>query len=203
MRLMRLGQSALALHGDLEQRDRDQTLVRFTNGSARILVATDVAARGLDIKSLELVVNYELAWDPEAHVHPYWPYGTRRKQRSGDQFLRAGRGAAGEIFFQKCCNSKLNWLNAPARQPLLPLAAEMATLCIDGGKKAKMRPGDILGALTGDIGLDGADIGKINVHPMHVYVAVRQAVAQKACKQLQNGKIKGKSCRVRAIKMNR
>ncbi|VDZ78776.1 ATP-dependent RNA helicase [Salmonella bongori] len=60
---------------------------------------------------------------------------------------------------------KLNWLNAPAQQPLLPLAAEMATLCIDGGKKAKMRPGDILGALTGDIGLDGADIGKINVHP--------------------------------------
>ncbi|VFS02302.1 ATP-dependent RNA helicase [Salmonella enterica subsp. enterica serovar Typhimurium] len=71
----------------------------------------------------------------------------------------------------------------PPRQPLLPLAAEMATLCIDGGKKAKMRPGDILGALTGDIGLDGADIGKINVHPMHVYVAVRQAVAQKAWKQ--------------------
>lgn len=71
---------------------------------------------------------------------------------------------------------------------------------IDGGKKAKMRPGDILGALTGDIGLDGADIGKINVHPMHVYVAVRQAVAQKAWKQLQNGKIKGKSCRVRLLK---
>ncbi len=158
-----VGQSALALHGDLEQRDRDQTLVRFANGSARILVATDVAARGLDIKSLE------------------------------EEAQRAN-------ILSEMLQLKLNWLNAPARQPLLPLAAEMATLCIDGGKKAKMRPGDILGALTGDIGLDGADIGKINVHPMHVYVAVRQAVAQKAWKQLQNGKIKGKSCRVRLLK---
>ncbi|WP_250392254.1 DbpA RNA binding domain-containing protein, partial [Escherichia coli] len=74
------------------------------------------------------------------------------------------------------------------------------SLCIDGGKKAKMRPGDVLGALTGDIGLDGADIGKIAVHPAHVYVAVRQAVAHKAWKQLQGGKIKGKTCRVRLLK---
>ena len=83
---------------------------------------------------------------------------------------------------------------------IVPLEAEMATLCIDGGKKAKMRPGDVLGALTGDIGLDGADIGKIAVHPAHVYVAVRQAVAHKAWKQLQGGKIKGKTCRVRLLK---
>jgi ATP-independent RNA helicase DbpA len=76
----------------------------------------------------------------------------------------------------------------------------MATLCIDGGKKAKMRPGDILGALTGDIGLDGADIGKIVMHPMHAYVAVRQSVANKAYKQLSQGKIKGKACRVRLFK---
>ncbi len=89
----------MALHGDLEQRDRDQTLVRFANGSARILVATDVAARGLDIKSLELVVNYELAWDPEVHVHRIGRTA-RGKQRPGDQFLRAGRGAAGKYSFR-------------------------------------------------------------------------------------------------------
>ncbi|CAC0105877.1 ATP-dependent RNA helicase DbpA [Salmonella enterica subsp. enterica serovar Typhisuis] len=179
--------------------DRDQTLVRFANGSARILVATDVAARGLDIKSLELVVNYELAWDPEVHVHRIG-----RTARAGSSGLAISFCAPEEAqranILSEMLQLKLNWLNAPARQSLLPLAAEMATLCIDGGKKAKMRPGDILGALTGDIGLDGADIGKINVHPMHVYVAVRQAVAQKAWKQLQNGKIKGKSCRVRLLK---
>ena len=95
---------------------------------------------------------------------------------------------------------KLNWQTPPVNSSIVPLEAEMATLCIDGGKKAKMRPGDVLGALTGDIGLDGADIGKIAVHPAHVYVAVRQAVAHKAWKQLQGGKIKGKTCRVRLLK---
>ncbi|HEE9440189.1 TPA: ATP-dependent RNA helicase DbpA, partial [Salmonella enterica subsp. enterica serovar Typhimurium] len=131
-----VGQSALALHGDLEQRDRDQTLVRFANGSARILVATDVAARGLDIKSLELVVNYELAWDPEVHVHRIG-----RTARAGSSGLAISFCAPEEAqranILSEMLQLKLNWLNAPARQPLLPLAAEMATLCIDGGKKAK------------------------------------------------------------------
>ena len=193
------GQSALSLHGDLEQRDRDQTLVRFANGSARVLVATDVAARGLDIKSLELVVNFELAWDPEVHVHRIG-----RTARAGNSGLAISFCAPEEAqranILSEMLQIKLNWMNAPASVSLVPLEAEMATLCIDGGKKAKMRPGDVLGALTGDVGLDGADIGKIAVHPAHVYVAVRQAVAHKAWKQLQNGKIKGKTCRVRLLK---
>ena len=193
------GQSALSLHGDLEQRDRDQTLVRFANGSARVLVATDVAARGLDIKSLELVVNFELAWDPEVHVHRIG-----RTARAGNSGLAISFCAPEEAqranILAEMLQLKLNWVNTPGNISIAPLAAEMATLCIDGGKKAKMRPGDVLGALTGDIGLDGADIGKITVHPAHVYVAVRQSVAHKAWKQLQGGKIKGKTCRVRLLK---
>ncbi|HCM9548360.1 ATP-dependent RNA helicase DbpA [Enterobacter hormaechei subsp. xiangfangensis] len=193
------GQSALSLHGDLEQRDRDQTLVRFANGSARVLVATDVAARGLDIKSLELVVNFELAWDPEVHVHRIG-----RTARAGNSGLAISFCAPEEAqranILAEMLQLKLNWVNAPGNISIAPLAAEMTTLCIDGGKKAKMRPGDVLGALTGDIGLDGADIGKITVHPAHVYVAVRQSVAHKAWKQLQGGKIKGKTCRVRLLK---
>lgn len=193
------GQSALALHGDLEQRDRDQTLVRFANGSTRVLVATDVAARGLDIKSLELVVNFELAWDPEVHVHRIG-----RTARAGNSGLAISFCAPEEAqranILSEMLQITLNWVSAPTQRMVAPLVAEMATLCIDGGKKAKMRPGDVLGALTGDIGLDGADIGKIAVHPAHVYVAVRQSVAHKAWKQLQNGKIKGKTCRVRLLK---
>ena len=193
------GQSALSLHGDLEQRDRDQTLVRFANGSTRVLVATDVAARGLDIKSLELVVNFELAWDPEVHIHRIG-----RTARAGNSGLAISFCAPEEAqranILAEMLQLKLNWVNAPGNIGIAPLAAEMATLCIDGGKKAKMRPGDVLGALTGDIGLDGADIGKITVHPAHVYVAVRQSVAHKAWKQLQGGKIKGKTCRVRLLK---
>lgn len=193
------GQDALSLHGDLEQRDRDQTLVRFANGSARVLVATDVAARGLDIKSLELVVNYELAWDPEVHVHRIG-----RTARAGNSGLAISFCAPEEAqranILAEMLQLKLTWLNAPSNVKVVPLEAEMATLCIDGGKKAKMRAGDVLGAMTGDMGLDGADIGKITVHPAHVYVAVRQRVARQAWKQLQSGKIKGKACRVRLLK---
>lgn len=193
------GQSTLALHGDLEQRDRDQTLVRFANGSARVLVATDVAARGLDIKSLELVINYELSWDPEVHVHRIG-----RTARAGNSGLAISLCAPEEAqranTLAEMLQLKINWLNAPSGISIVPLEAEKVTLCIDGGKKAKMRAGDVLGALTGDMGLTGADIGKIDVHPAHVYVAVRHDLARQAWKQLQNGKIKGKSVRVRLLK---
>lgn len=192
-------QSALALHGDMEQRDRDQTLVRFANGSSRVLVATDVAARGLDIKSLEMVINFELSWDPEVHVHRIG-----RTARAGARGVAisfcAPEEAQRAAVLAEMLNLSLNWQVAPSGGGVKPLEPEMATLCIDGGKKAKMRPGDILGAMTGDMGLDGADIGKIDMHPIHAYVAVRQGVARHAWKQLQQGKIKGKSVKVRLLK---
>jgi ATP-dependent RNA helicase DbpA len=192
-------QSVLALHGDMEQRDRDQTLVRFANGSSRVLVATDVAARGLDIKALEMVINFELAWDPEVHVHRIGR--TARAGQSGlaISFCSPEEGQRAAVL-EDMLNFKVNWQQAPTGINITPLEATMATLCIDGGKKAKMRPGDILGALTGDMGLDGADIGKIDIHPIHAFVAVKQSVARHAWKQLQQGKIKGKSVKVRLFK---
>lgn len=192
-------QSVLALHGDMEQRDRDQTLVRFANGSCRVLVATDVAARGLDIKALEMVINYELSWDPEVHVHRIG-----RTARAGESGMAISFCAPEEAqranVLEEMLNIKLRWQPVPAGISIAPLEAAMETLCIDGGKKAKMRPGDILGALTGDMGLDGADIGKIDIHPIHAFVAVKRAVARHAWKQLQQGKIKGKSVKVRLLK---
>ncbi|WP_038913934.1 ATP-dependent RNA helicase DbpA [Dickeya zeae] len=192
-------QSVLALHGDMEQRDRDQTLVRFANGSSRVLVATDVAARGLDIKALEMVINYELSWDPEVHVHRIG-----RTARAGEQGLAISLCAPEEAqranALEEMLKMKLTWHPLPSALRITPLEAAMATLCIDGGKKAKMRPGDILGALTGDMGLDGADIGKITIHPMHAYVAVKQSLARQVWKQLQQGKIKGKAVKVRLLK---
>ncbi len=193
------GQSVLVLHGDMEQRERDQTLVRFANGSSRVLVATDVAARGLDIKALEMVINYELAWDPEVHVHRIG-----RTARAGESGLAISFCAPEEAqrasVLEEMLGLNLNWQPLPSGVRVVPLAAAMATLCIDGGKRAKMRPGDILGALTGDLGLEGADIGKIDLHPTHAYVAVRQAVARQAWKRLQQGKIKGKAVKVRLLK---
>ncbi|WP_272578032.1 MULTISPECIES: ATP-dependent RNA helicase DbpA [unclassified Providencia] len=192
-------QSVLVLHGDMEQRERDQTLVRFANGSSRVLVATDVAARGLDIKSLEMVINYELSWDPEVHVHRIG-----RTARAGETGLAISLCAPEEAqranVLEEMLQMKLNWKQLATGLSITPLEATMATLCIDGGKKAKMRPGDILGALTGDLGFEGADIGKITLHPTHAYVAIKRSIAHQAWKQLQQGKIKGKSVKVRLLK---
>lgn len=195
------GISVSALHGDLEQRDRDQVLVRFANRSCRVLVATDVAARGLDIKELELVVNYELAFDPEVHVHRIGRTG-----RAGLSGLAISlctpqemeRAHAVEEYQRKAVNwAPVSELSGASNTTL---EAEMVTLCIDGGRKAKIRPGDILGALTGDAGLTAAEVGKIDMFPVHAYVAIRKDSARKALQQLQQGKIKGKNCKVRLLK---
>ena len=197
--LERNGYNSAALNGDMNQALREQTLERLKDGRLDILIATDVAARGLDVERISLVVNYDIPMDSESYVHRIG-----RTARAGNSGLAISFCAPEEAqranIISDMLQIKLNWQTPPANSSIVPLEAEMATLCIDGGKKAKMRPGDVLGALTGDIGLDGADIGKIAVHPAHVYVAVRQAVAHKAWKQLQGGKIKGKTCRVRLLK---
>lgn len=195
------GISVLALHGDLEQRDRDQVLVRFANRSCRVLVATDVAARGLDIKDLGLVVNFELAFDPEIHVHRIGRTG-----RAGMSGLAVSLCTPQEMVrahtIEDYLQIKLKW--TPAEQishsTNIMLEPEMVTLCIDGGRKAKIRPGDILGALTGEAGLTAADVGKIDMFPVHAYVAIRKASAKRALQQLQQGKIKGKNCKARLLK---
>ena len=193
------GFSALALNGDLEQRERDQVLVRFANGSATILVATDVAARGLDIKELGAVINYELTYDPEVHVH--------RIGRTG----RAGQQGLALSLYQPSEAQRVNLIEEYQQAPM-PLgdldsigreikliAPQMVTLSIDAGRKTKVRAGDILGALTGEGGIAGADVGKIQISEQYSYVAVKRQVASAALKRLQEGKIKGRSYRARKL----
>ena len=192
--------SVLALHGDLEQRERDQVLVRFSNRSCRVLVATDVAARGLDIKDLAAVINYEMAQDPEIHIHRIGRTG-----RAGQSGLALSLCTPQEmqraLALEDYLGGRLSWFNLSALKTTtqVPLQPEMVTLCIDGGKKAKIRPGDILGALTGDAGLAGSEVGKIDLFDTHAYVAIRQASANKALKCLQQGKLKGKNCKARLV----
>jgi len=158
------GFSVLALHGDLEQRDRDQTLVQFANKSVSVLVATDVASRGLDIDALDVVINYHLARDTEVHVH--------RIGRTG----RAGsKGFACTLYTEKE-NFKLARLeeylgHTIDLETLPPLSLlekpsyrpAMVTIQISGGKKQKLRPGDILGALTAEKEITGKQVGKIQI----------------------------------------
>ncbi|WP_318477225.1 ATP-dependent RNA helicase DbpA [Photobacterium leiognathi] len=195
------GFSSIALHGDLEQRERDRTLVLFANKSRSILVATDVAARGLDIDNLDAVINYHLARDTEVHVH--------RIGRTG----RAGsKGIACSLFSDKEHYKVAlleDYLDRPIEGEMLPpdhlldqptFRPAMITLMIDGGKKQKVRPGDILGALTGENGIAGSDVGKINVFDFCAYVAVKREVARAALKKLENGRIKGRNFRARQLR---
>lgn len=193
--------SALALHGDLEQRDRDQVLIRFANGSARVLVATDVAARGLDIPALAMVINYQLAWDPEVHVHRIG-----RTARAGEQGVAISLVAADEMVrahaLEDFLRQPLNWQSPQAllQEPVKPLLASMVTIGIDGGRKAKIRPGDILGALTGEGGIDAQHVGKISLTATHAWVAIDEKIAKKALTALLDGKLKGKRCRAFLLK---
>ncbi|ELR66440.1 ATP-dependent 23S rRNA helicase DbpA [Photobacterium marinum] len=195
------GFSAIALHGDLEQRDRDQTLVRFANKSASVLVATDVAARGLDIESLDAVVNYHMARDTEVHVHRIGRTGRAGSKGVACSFFSDKEHykiALLEDYLDKTIEGEelppMHLLDQPTHRPA------MVTLQIGGGKKQKVRPGDILGALTGENGIAGNQVGKINVFDFCAYVAVNRDVARPALKKLENGKMKGRSFRVRQIR---
>jgi len=198
--LWQQGFHALALHGDLEQRERDQVLTQFANKSCSILIATDVAARGLDIKDLEAVINYELSPDPEVHIH--------RIGRTG----RAGNEGLALSLFMASEAPKVNGIEEYLDTPLkidktstltkkenFQLSPPMVTLCINGGRREKIRAGDILGALTANTDLPGKHIGKIDIFDIIAYVAVEQAVAKQALKILTEGKIKGRKFRVRKL----
>ncbi len=198
--LISLGFSALALHGDLEQRERDQTLIQFVNKSISILVATDVAARGLDIESLDAVINYEIAHDPEIHVHRIGRTG-----RAGSKGIACTLFTENESFKVSRLADYLDQSIEAEALPALSLLKThfdkpaMATLQIDGGKKQKVRAGDILGALTGEYGIEGKQVGKIQIFDNRAFVAVRRDATKTALKKLTEGKLKGRSFRVRMI----
>jgi len=195
------GLVALALHGDLDQRDRDQVLVRFANGSCSVLVATDVAARGLDIAQLEAVINVDVSPDVDTHTHRVGRTG--RAGEAGWAFTLVSMdemGRVGRIDHAQGHASVFHPLSelTPSTEPH-PLQPPRVTLQILGGRKEKIRPGDVLGALTKDMGLSGAQIGKINVNDFSTYVAVDRDVAARALKGLNTGKVKGKSVKARAL----
>ncbi len=194
------GIAALALHGDLEQRERDQVLIQFANRSCPVLVATDVAARGLDIVGLEAVVNVDVTPDAEQHIHRVGRTG--RADAEGWAFSLASLDEMGRVGrIEQLQGREFEWFPLDGLTPTGsgPLRAPMVTLQILGGRKEKIRAGDVLGALTGDGGLPAEQIGKINVNEFSTYVAVAREIAAKALKALNDGKVKGKKVKARAV----
>lgn len=198
------GFSALALHGDLDQRQREQVLVRFANRSASLLVATDVAARGLDIAGLDAVISVDPTPDAEVHLHRIGRTG-----RAGESGLALALFTPQESHRRERIEA---YQDAPiAEGPAVALDAipdvndawrhaPMVTLDIDGGRKHKLRPGDVVGALTRDGALGQEQIGKIDVFDTATYVAVHNKVAKQALEQIQQGRIKGRRFRARILR---
>lgn len=195
------GFSAIALNGDMEQVDRDVAMIRFANHSCAILVATDVAARGLDIKELPAVINYDLAFEKDVHTHRI---GRTGRAGSKGLALSITTPSDGErlCLIEENLGQPLTWGNISelSSSNKTIIKPEMVTLYLSAGKKDKIRPGDILGALTKDAGLAGDMIGKIDVGPIYSYVAINRSHAEEAYHYFLNGKLKGKRVNVKRLK---
>ncbi len=183
------GHSVIDIHGDLDQRDRNESVIAFSNGSKRILVATDVASRGLDIKNIDLVINYDLPFDAEVYTH-----------RIGRTGRADATGKAISLFTPKD-SEKCAYVLDKAKKALMKdlrvdakfkMQSDYDTLCLHGGKKTKLRAGDILGTFCKEIGIDGKDIGKINITDTKSYIALHHTVVDKVLKSLKKVKIKKK-----------
>ena len=193
------GFAVLALHGELDQREREEMLVRFANRSCTVLVASDVAARGLDIAELALVVNYELASDADTHLHRVGRTG--RAGRSGLALSLCSTREAGRLrAIADGIDEALQWGRLPAAAGQ-PTAAPFVTLVVDAGRQDKLRPSDLLGALTGSAGLSAEAVGKIDVFATRTYVAIARAALAQARSGLRAGKIKGRNFRVRELEI--
>jgi ATP-independent RNA helicase DbpA len=194
------GFSALALFGELEQRERDQVLVQFANRSCSVLVATDVAARGLDVANLEAVINVDVTPDPEVHIHRIGRTG--RGDAEGLALSLASMDEMGYVGkIEQLQNRESTWAPLSSLTPAAggSLQPPMATLQIVGGRKEKIRAGDVLGALTGEAGFTKEQVGKINVNEFSTYVAVERSIAREAVKRLSAGRVKGKTVKVRLL----
>lgn len=194
------GFSALALYGELEQRERDQVLVQFANRSCSVLVATDVAARGLDVAQLQAVINVDVTPDPEVHIHRIGRTG--RGDAEGLALTLASMDEMGSVGkIEQLQGRESVWQPLSSLTPAAggPLQPPMATLQIVGGRKEKIRAGDVLGALTGEAGFSKDQVGKINVNEFSTYVAVSRDIARDAVQRLSAGRVKGKTVKVRLL----
>lgn len=198
--LINNGFSALALHGELDQRERDQTLVQFSNKSVCAIVATDVAARGLDIDAVDLVINYHTARDSEVHIHRIGRTGRARSKGIACS-LYSEMEAYKVSLLETAVDPLVDHEPLPHNSILKTKSKNpaMTTLKINLGKKQKIRAGDILGALTSENGIAGDNVGKINISDNWAYIAVKRTVEKIALQKLNTDKIKGRRIKARKI----
>lgn len=183
------GHAVIDIHGDLDQRDRNESVIAFSNGSKRIMVATDVASRGLDIKDIELVINYDLPFDSEVYTHRIGRTGRADSTGIAISIFSLKDSKKCAYVLQKAKKKELKDLRVDAKFKML---SEYDTLCLNGGKKTKLRAGDIIGTFCKEIGIDKSMIGKINITDTKSYITLHHTVIDKVFKALKKVKIKKK-----------
>ncbi len=193
--LQRCGMAAECLHGGMEQPARDLVMARFRNGSVRLLVATDVAARGLDVTGIATVINLGLPSQPEWYVHRIGRSG--RAGRPGCAITLADGADADELA--RYAGTLPERRDLPPPEPGVDYAPRLQTLLIGGGRREKLRPADILGALTGEAGLMAGQVGRIEIATSQSTVAVDGDAASRALVRLRQGRIKNRKFRIHLI----
>jgi ATP-independent RNA helicase DbpA len=183
------GHCVTEIHGDLDQRERNESVTLFANGSRRIMVATDVASRGLDIEGIELVINYDIPFDQEVYTHRIGRTGRADATGRAITLYTSKESEKSAYILQKTERARLEALRADSG---FRMQSDYDTLCLNGGKKTKLRKGDILGTLCKEIGIENMLIGKIDITDSKSYVALHHTVTDKVLKALKKVKIKKK-----------
>ncbi len=195
--LYKKGIMVSSIHGDLEQNERTATLTMFSNKSLSGIVATDVAARGIDIKDLDLVINYDISNDPEVYVHRIGRTGRAGSQGQAVSFITINeKNLFDEILKYQNRTHKLYSIEKYEVEKKYELLPPMTTLYISAGKRDRLRPGDIVGAIVGESQIDFAHIGDILITNTLSYVAIKSEFSERVCNSLMQGKIKNRRFKV-------
>ena len=180
------GFSTSFFHGGLEQKEREASLYRFSNGSANILVSTDLASRGLDIPDIDNIIHYHIPESEDGYIHRVGR--TARWEAHGRAFFLLGP----EEHIPEYVDSEVEDYEVPTADELpQPAKPRMATLYIGKGKKDKISKGDILGFLCKKGGLNSSEIGKIDVNDRYAYAAIVRTKLRSVLNQVKGEKIKG------------
>ncbi len=171
-------------HGGLEQKEREASLYRFSNGSANVLVSTDLASRGLDIPDIDNIIHYHIPESEDGYIHRVGR--TARWEAQGRAFFLLGP----EEHIPEYVDAEVESYDLPAELPA-PARPKMATLYIGKGKKDKISKGDILGFLCKKGGLQSSEIGKIDVNDRYAYAAIARPRLRQVLNQVKGEKIKG------------
>jgi ATP-dependent RNA helicase DbpA len=192
------GWVAASIHGELSQRERSHVMRLFANESCPVLVATDVAARGWDIGGLSAVVSLGLPRDPSVQRHRVGRTGRSGLTGIAVHFVaEEDLGALAAIERDTGRDAALRELPSPPHPLPPPPAPRRATIVLAAGKSKKLRPGDILGALTAEGGIPAGDVGLIHIDESQAYVAVSSGVAEQALALLERAPVKGRRIKAR------